>query len=249
MKNHLIHRLTLSLLLLAFTVGLHAEIIVLKTGAKIKGTVVFENEEVFIFRDSEGARFQYPRSEVAGVLPDEEPLEEQKVEEEDTSIRTSKKASILLELGGGPAFIPGDTIGGAFSVDLLFGSHHLGARHLFVGGGLGYHGLFLGAEKYNFLPIQLAVRMPLTEEKHAPVFGASVGYGVALSKSYLGGVYVGLDFGYRCRLNPKTAIALVAFGQFQQAYIPVTETIDGNEFTHKSGRNLVTAGLKLALYF
>ena len=248
MKNRLIHRLTLSLLFLALTVALHAEVIVLKTGAKIKGTVVFENEEVFIFRDSEGARYQYPRSEVAGVLPDEEPVEEQQVEEE-TSIRTSKKASILLELGGGPAFNPGDTLGGAFSVDLLFGSHHLGARHLFVGGGLGYHGLFLGGEKYNFLPIQLAVRMPLTEDKHAPVFGASLGYGVALSKLYLGGVYSGLDFGYRCRLNPKTAIALVAFGQFQQAFIPVTETIEGNEFTHRTGRSLVTAGLKLALYF
>ena len=97
--------------------------------------------------------------------------------------------------------------------------------------------------------IHEGVRMPLTEDKHAPVFGASLGYGVALSKLYLGGVYAGLDFGYRCRLNPKTAIALVAFGQFQQAFIPVTETIEGNEFTHRTGRSLVTAGLKLALYF
>lgn len=248
MKNQLKNRLILSILLLALAAGLDAETIVLKTGAKIKGTVLFENEEVFVFRDAEGARFQYPRSEVAGVLPDEEPVE-QKEEQEDESIRSSKKVSILLELGGGPAFIPGDTLGGAFSVDLLVGSHHLGNRHLFVGAGVGYHGLFLGAEKYNFLPIQVAVRMPFTEEKHAPVFGAAVGYGVALSKNYVGGLYAGLDFGYRCQLNPKTAIALVAFGQFQQAQLNVTEVVEGNEFVHKTGRSLVTTGLKLALYF
>lgn len=248
MKNQLKNRLILSLLLLALAAGMNAEIIVLKTGAKIKGTVIFENEEVFIFRDAEGARFQYPRSEVAGVLPDEEPAE-QVEEQEEEAIRSSKKVSILLELGGGPAFIPGDTLGGAFSVDLLVGSHHLGNRHLFVGAGVGYHGMFLGAEKYNFLPIQVAVRMPFTEEKHSPVFGASVGYGVALSKNYIGGLYAGLDFGYRCQLNPKTAIALVAFGQFQQAQVNVTEVVEGNEFVHRTGRNLVTTGLKLALYF
>jgi len=248
MKNHLIHRLFFSLLFLALAAGLHAEIIVLKTGAQIKGTVVFENEEVFIFRDAEGARFQYPRSEVSGVLPDEEPTD-QKEDQDDQKIRTAKKASILLEAGGGAAFSPNDTVGGGFSVDLLFGSHHIGSRHIFVGGGLGYHGLFLGAAKYNFLPIQAAVRLPLTEEKHAPVFGASLGYGIALSKEYLGGIYAGLDFGYRCQLNPKTAISVVAYGQFQQAYMPVTEIIDGNTFVHKSGRSLVTAGVKLALYF
>lgn len=248
MKNHLIHRLILSLFFLALAAGLHADIIVLKTGAKIRGTVVFENEEVFIFRDAEGARYQYPRSEVAGVLPDEEP-EQQQQQQQEESIRSSKKVSILLELGGGPAFVPGKQIGGAFSVDFLVGSHHLANRHLFVGAGLGYHGMFIGAEKYNFLPIQAAVRMPLTEEKHAPVFGASLGYGIALSKDYLGGVYAGLDFGYRCQLNPKTAIALVAFGQFQQALVPAEEVVDGNTFVNRTGRNLVTAGLKLALYF
>ena len=134
-------------------------------------------------------------------------------------------------------------------MDLLVGSHHIKNKHLFIGGGLGYHGLFIGAEKYNFLPVQVALRMPFTEAKHAPVFGASVGYGIALSKTYVGGLYAGVDLGYRCQLNPKTAVSIVAFTQFQQAQIPVTETIGSESFTHMSGRNLVMPGVKLALYF
>ena len=236
-------------LLVVLALCARAETIVLHTGARVRGTIVFQNEEVVIVRDAEGARFQYPRADIREIIADEVKQEQHEDIPAEEEITTKKKTSILLELGGGAAFIPTDTVGGAFSADLLVGTHHIGDRHLFVGAGLGYHGLFLGAEKYNFLPIQVAVRIPLTEEKHAPVFGVSLGYGVALSKNYLGGIYTDLDFGYRCQLNPKTVISIVAFGQFQQAQIKLTETVAGEPFVHSTGRYLVTTGLKMGLYF
>ncbi|MBQ2068042.1 MAG: hypothetical protein II457_03890 [Paludibacteraceae bacterium] len=231
----------------------HAETIVLRTGARVAGTIVFQNEEVIIVREAEsGARFQYPRADVEAVLSDEEANAaegENGAKDEEQEITTSKKASILLELAGGAAVNPGTAAGGAASADLLVGSHHIGDKHLFIGGGIGYHGMFLGAEKYSFLPIQVAVRMPFMETKHAPVFGFSAGYGVALSKNYLGGIYAGVDLGYRCQLNPKTAIALVAFAQFQQAKITTVTVIGEDSFEAKAGRNLVASGVKLCLYF
>lgn len=228
-----------------------AETLVLRTGARVQGSIVFLNEEVVIIRNAEGARFQYPREDVARIITDEEKDTVQTAQQaqEEEEIKTAKKASILLELAGGAAVKPGEAAGGGFSADLLVGSHHIKDTHLFVGGGLGYHGLFFGNERYNFLPIQLALRMPLIEAKHAPVVGAALGYGIALSKEYLGGIYAGLDFGYRCQINPRTAIALVAYAQFQQATVTNTITIDGNEFSQKAARNLITSGLKLALYF
>ena len=238
------------LIALCFALCAHAETLLLRTGARVKGTIIFQNEEVVIIRNDEGARFQYPRADVAEILAnDVEPeVQDTIVPEIAAEIDTPKKASIILELAGGAAVNPGEAAGGAASVDLLVGSHHIGARHLFIGGGLGYHGIFLGAEKYNFLPIQAAVRIPFMERKHAPVGGLSVGYGIALSKNYLGGLYAGIDFGYRCQLNPGSAIALVAYAQFQQASMEVTSVIDGISFTNTAGRNLVAAGLKLAIY-
>lgn len=233
-----------------------AETIVLRTGARVEGEIIFQNEEVVIVRDASGARFQYPKSDVEQILSAEEESKDEgisgledegKVEEEEIAV--SKKASILLELGGGAACVPGEAVGGGLGVDLLVGSHHIGSRHLFIGGGLGYHGMFVGPEKYNFLPIQAAFRMPLTEEKHAPVFGVALGYGIALSADYTGGLYAGMDFGYRCQLNEKTALALVAFAQFQQAKINVKEVVDDVVFYNKVGRYLVLPGLKFALYF
>lgn len=243
MKKHI-----LLILLCVAALCAHAETIVLRTGARVTGKIVFQNEEVVIIRDAEGARFQYTRADVEQILA-EDVVEEEAPVEEEPEITTSKKVSILLEVSGGAAVIPQNAVGGAVSADLLVGSHHIGDRHVFVGAGLGYHGLFLGAEKYNFLPIQVAVRMPFIEQKHAPVFGASLGYGIALSKNYLGGLYAGIDFGYRCQLNSKSAIAVVAFAQFQQATVNVVEEIEGVPFTNHVGRSIVATGLKVALYF
>lgn len=242
--------LSIVALLSIFLLCAQAETIVLRTGARVKGTILMQNEEVLIVRDTEGARFQFPRADVAEIVAGDAPVAEETAQTgEEPEIRTAKKVSALLEISGGAALRPNEAAGGGVGADLIIGTHHIGSRHIFIGGGLGYHGVFLGAEKYNFLPVQAALRLPLVEGKHAPVFGVSLGYGVALSKNYAGGLYTGMDFGYRCQLNPKTAVAVVAFARFQQAKVDVVEVIDGMEFVNRTGRNLVTPGLKLALYF
>ena len=251
-------KIALIICFLAAVLCAHAQTIVLRTGARVKGTILFENEEVVIVRTDEGARFQYPKTDVEAVLSDEEAVKAngEGANGEGTNdegiapeITTPKKASILVEVAGGAAIQPGEAVGGGASADLLVGSHHIGGRHVFVGGGVGYHGIFLGALKYNFLPIQAAVRMPLTEDKHAPMFGVSVGYGIALSKEYLGGLYACADFGYRCQITPKSAIGVVAFAQFQQAMMPVTAELERVAYKQTAGRSLVTTGMKLAFYF
>ena len=240
----------LSILILLCTAFLyaHAETIILRTGARVKGTIVFQNEEVVVFRNAEGARFQYLRSDIEDILA-VDPEGEEEVQAQEEQIETSKKVSISLELFGGAACIPNDATGGAAGVDLLIGSHHIGDRHIFIGGGLGYRGMFFADEKYNFLPIQVALRMPFIEAKHAPFFGIALGYGIALSKEYLGGLYAGIDFGYRYQINEKSALALTVFAQFQQAKIDVIEMTNDQEFVNTTYRNIITPGVKFAIYF
>ena len=247
------NRLSILLLLLTLALCAHAETILLRTGARVKGTIVFQNEEVVIVRDANGARFQYPRADVEDILSDDavQPEEQAAETAEEEEIKITKKVSALLEISGGSAYVPGVPAGASMGVDLIVGSHHIGSRHIFIGGGLGYHGMFMPGEtkQYNFLPVQVALRMPLLEQKHAPAFGVALGYGVALSKNYLGGIYTGLDFGYRCQINKKTAIGAMFFAQFQQAKLKVMETIEDVEFVNETGRNFITYGAKFTLYF
>ncbi len=239
---------TIALILLCALCA-HAETLILRTGARVKGEILFQNEEVVVLRNAEGARFQYPRAEIQEILTVDPVEEEVVVEEQKDEIKTAKKVSVSLELGGGVACIPNSAVGGGFSVDFLVGSHHIGQRHLFLGAGLGYHGMFIGAEKYNFLPVQVALRLPLIEQKHAPVFGMALGYGIALSKTYKGGLYASIDFGYRYQINEKSALAVVASAQFQQAKIAATEIVEGNTFTNYTGSYLVSPELKLVFMF
>lgn len=228
----------------------HAETIILRTGARLIGTIIMQNDDVVIIRNAEGARFQYPRADVQEILKEDVPAVDEKTQEsEEQESSTTKRVSVILEIGGGAAINPNEATGGAVSADLIIGSHHIGERHIFIGGGLGYHGLFFKGEKLNFLPIQATLRMPFIEATHAPVFGVALGYGIALSKDYTGGLYAGIEFGYRYQINAKTALAVVTFAQFQQAKVNVVETIDGIEFTNKTGRNFLTPGIKLSLYF
>jgi hypothetical protein len=238
----------LVLLCVAFAYA-HAETIILRTGARMVGTILVQNDDVVIIRNTEGARFQYPRADVQEILAEDVPEIVEEEEEPEQEVITSKRVSALLEISGGAAINPNDAAGGGVGVDLIIGSHHIGSRHILIGGGLGYHGLFFKGEKLHFLPIQAALRMPFIEATHAPVFGIALGYGIAMSKNYTGGLYAGIDFGYRYQINAKSALAVVVFAQFQQAKVNVVETVEGVEFINKTGRNFVTPGVKLALYF
>jgi hypothetical protein len=121
MKKHFLY-IVFCLLFFSYA---HAETIILRTGARVKGTIIFQNEEVVVVRDESGARFQYLRADVEQILSDEDAAAAQPeptVVTEEPEITVSKKASILLELAGGAAVIPGDASGFAASADLLVGS-------------------------------------------------------------------------------------------------------------------------------
>lgn len=245
--------LSILCLLLLASVAMLAEVVTLKNGTQVRGTIVLQNDEVVILRDASGARYQYPRAEVESIAEEAATVVEQ-VEQKTVGEGHKKKASILLEVGVGASILPGDKkTGVAYSADLLVGSHNLADRRIFVGGGLGYHGDAMDSTSYNFLPIQAALRMPFVVGKHAPIFGMSLGYGVALSKQYVGGVYAQALLGYRYEINSKTALALSADVSFQQARMTVTETPDNATptatYTNQAGRSIVRAGLKFSLFF
>ena len=114
---------------------------------------------------------------------------------------------------------------------------------------MGYAGEFCGGQKYAFLPIQLVARIPLLQQKHAPMVGLSLGYGVALSKDYQGGLYAGANIGYCYRLSAKSSLYIAADVQWQQAKIEVKETIEDTSFTNHTGRSILHAGVRLGLFF
>lgn len=247
------------LFMLCVALAAQAELVTLKNGTQIRGTIVVQNDEVVIVREASGARYQYPRAEVLSIAEEKETVQEKEEEVKTVGLGHQKKASIALEAGVGASVFPNDGKAGvAYSVDLLVGSHNLADKRIFVGGGVGYHGDWLGGQpkefnSYSFLPVQAVLRMPLIVQKHAPMFGVSLGYGIALSKQYVGGLYADVLFGYRYEINSKTSLGVCANLSFQQARVTVQETpletLPKAVYTNQAGRSILRAGLKMSLFF
>ena len=262
-------------------IAVQADVVVLPSGKEIQGTILVQNEEVVIIKTTSGSRFQYPADEVktirkensdrqggAGQSPS--PREGKTIDDKQASPSSVKKASVAIELAGGAATKPnnGNTYGN-LSAHLLVGSHNLLHRGIFLGGSVGYLGaLYTTTEivpttttpivkktttAYSFLPIAIAARIPLLPHKHAPMIGMHLGYGIALSKDYQGGLNAGLNIGYCYRISDRQRLYIAADCQFQQAFINTIEHITDPEqqthyYTHHAGQCFLHYGIRLGIY-
>lgn len=273
-------RLILSLLMLC-AIAAQADVVVLQSGKEIQGTILVQNEEVVIIKTTSGSRFQYPANEVktirkensdrqGGADQSTSPQEGKTIDDKQASLSSVKKASVAIELAGGAATKPNDgNTYGNLSAHLLVGSHNLLHRGIFLGGSVGYLGALYTTTQtivttttpivkktttaYSFLPIAIAARIPLLQDKHAPMIGMQLGYGVALSKDYQGGLNAGLNLGYCYRISERQRLYVAADCQLQQAFINTTEYITDNEgqkhdYTHHAGQCFIQYGVRLGIY-
>ena len=231
--------------------SIRAEVITLRTGQTVRGVIMMQNDDVVIIKDQNGSRFQYMMTDVASVSA-EEKTEAQKVEE--VKKVGVKKVALSLELAAGGFAVPHYGNGGSLTADLLVGSHNLADKRIFLGGGIGYHG-YIGKETYSFIPLMVAVRVPLMDGRHSPQLGAAVGYGFAVSKNASHGLYAGMDAGYRYQAKKKSAVYVGLFVRFQQTKLNLTETFTdaagqkAEYTTRNAGSNIIGYGAKFAVYF
>lgn len=251
MIRHLLKSL-LPLCVLLLGLPVQAEVLVLKSGAMVEGTILFRNDEAVVIRDASGARFQYLMSDVESILA-EMPVKEDAAEVQ--AEEKKKKVSVVLTAGGGATFLVGHASGGAMHADLMIGSADLFGRRIFLGGAFGYRGMFfaedntIGLNKsYTFLPIQVRGEIPLTQTKHAPLLGVGVGYGIGVDKKVKGGLFVAGQLAWRCELKNRRAFTLGVYSEVQNASLSVTEIIDGKAYTDSNTRTFATVGAKVGIW-
>lgn len=243
----------LTVFLAAFCVA-DASVITLRNGQTVQGEVVIQNDEVVIVKNASGARFQYPASEVVSVTETEGASQASEEKESGKPKSQGRKVTLMVDLTGGGAFVPQDKAGGHIGGEFMIGSRHIGSKSIFIGGGIGVHGLFLGDKSYTFLPIQAAINVPFIEGKHSPFVGAAVGYGFGVSRGTVGGIFTAAQVGYKYEINNRSALLLSLRAQFQQATVEAVETIaseDGVEvgYVGKAGRSFVTFGVSAGITF
>lgn len=230
---------------------LSAEVIVMKSGKRYSGEIVFQNEEVVIIRDATGTRFQCPMQDVRSIGGEPaEPTEMvTKIANSDIQIPV-KHVALSIEATGGAVTIPREQWGGLVSADFIIGSRRIANKSILLGGAVGYMGSFFSDKTYSFIPIRFVARIPIMEAVHAPQVGFSIGYGIAAHKEYKGGLHAGIDVCYRYRMSEKSALLLGVNFLFQQASIAGSETIENETYsTDLVGKGFVGIGAKVGILF
>ncbi len=215
--------------------------ITLRTAEVVVGTIIFQNDDVVVLKDVNGNRFQYPTTEIVKM---EEINEAPK--EEAPKKHATKKVGIMFQAMGG-AVCDAQTWGTAAGGQVMIGANNLLQKRIFLGGGVGYHALIMDEDSYSLLPIQIYTTLPLMQTKHAPFLGLGLGYAVALSSAYKGGLYAGVDLGWRMQISEQTALFVGATATFQQLATAYKETIEDKIYTHQTTHTPCAMALKVAI--
>lgn len=229
----------------AFALTIAADVqITLFSGQTISGNILFENEEVIVIKDADGVRYQYLKTEIMNVETDAPITESPK-----QPVAETKKVTAILQLSGGGTLMPDMQWGSRFAGDLRVGACNVTGKHIFLGGGIGYHAYVTQETTYSFIPLQLNMDIPFVQGKHAPYAGLALGYGFAVTQSLKGGLYTGIDIGWRYAISLKTTLLLSMSAAFQQCTLDIIETIDETPYTKTTTQGLCTIGAKLAFSF
>ena len=242
---HIKRHLILLLLIVVCRGYLSAEVAVnLSSGQTIVGDILFENEEVVVIRTGDGMRYQYPRQDILSIG-------EAEVQKEDTESRNTaeRKVGVGVQVVGGAAFLPQESVGGFVGTDLKIGACNLMQRHIFLGGSVGYRAFIVDGKHIGFIPLQVCAEIPFLLYRNAPYIGMGVGYGIAVNKSYKGGLFVNLEIGWRHQINPNSALTIACYSEYQQGIFTTSETINEEIYTQQSYLGLSTIGLKLGIRF
>lgn len=221
-----------------------AEVIVLRSGQRILGEIVLQNEEVVIVRGTNGMRHQYPMNEVSGISAEEEKLEEKKSEIEEKK----KTVAVRLQVMGGVLYVPQIGWGGQAGADLVMGANILEDK-LFVGGTIGYRAKAIEKNAYSFIPLQISISSVLGNKHNAPTVGLNMGYGFAANTRTQSGICAGAEVGWCLEINEDTRLSLGLNTEWQQAHTDVKQTIENKTYTNYMGVNFISFGAKVVIHF
>ena len=238
------HRILHILLLLILSCPIFAEVVTLRSGQTVRGEIVLQNDEVVIIRTNNGMRHQYPTSEVVSIRSNEV------IANQPTAAAPAvRPVNIALQVHGGVLFVPELGVGGQFGTDLMIGSHTIQGKRMFLGGSVGYRAKVIGSTTYSFIPLLAHIQYPLTEQKHAPLLGMSIGYGFAANKDNQGGICIGANFGGSYLINQQASMQYGIYAEWQQAQTDVVQYIDNIPYTNHMGCNFLAIGVKFAVLF
>lgn len=215
--------------------------ITMNTGKAIDGIIKLENDDVILLVNDKGERYQLQKSSIASIG---EPTDNEPVE---TSQDRGKPFGMTIQASAGGAWAANEKYTNV-DADLIMGHRLLLNGAMFLGAGVGYHGLLNKARKWHFLPLYVHMKYTfLPDRKNSPLVSASAGYAFCLTKDVKGGAFGDIALMFHHKIGTRGGINIGAY--FRTHGYRATDTVeqDGNVYTGKLSGAIFSVGGRLAI--
>lgn len=254
-----IHKLGLMFLFLfILSVSINAQTetvdkITLKTGEVFVGKIQLRNAELILIESLEGARFQFPNSEIKLIEKVDLSKSSPNTDNLDGESHPENKIIFGLAELSGAVFTAKNKLnaipGGQLS--LTFGAKLFEQKSIFTGVGIGVNSVLNSKEDevISFLPLFVTFKTNLNSNINTAYLLLRAGYSFALSDEMKGGLYSRLSAGWSHKLYENTTLLLGLHTDIQAFSGNLVETNQNGNYSYYGNSGLLNFGLNVGIEF
>jgi hypothetical protein len=225
------------------------ERVTLNNGTVYVGKITVHTESVVMLQTKDGARFQFPATDVKSI----EPLTETDLtSEKNTDVTKNSSADVGIMLSAGSSVFTKNTAfasAGALQVDIVLGAKNVDKQNLFIGLGAGYENIFAKPENVHILQIFGRVHKIFGTQRVAPFVSADLGYAIVADEGWSGGILARVSGGVSFKLSAQNNLFLGLNLSLQSSSTTLTENLNGVPYRYYGNVFLPKAGLLFGVIF
>ncbi|MDR2824223.1 MAG: hypothetical protein LBB41_03370 [Prevotellaceae bacterium] len=213
----------------------------IKNGGTFKGNIIMQTETMIILKTTDGARFQFPMSDIENVTAISQSLEPY-------SEAPISEFKILIDIDGGSYFKNRAFDGvGCFSGDIVLGVSTF--NQFYLGVGVGYESVFAKPENVNLLKIFFKMQKTFSSKTFSPYSSLDFGYSLISNENWRGGLFVKASGGVSVRVGNNNFLLLGLNLGIQGCIAPLTETRNGEIYIYSGSTFLPKFGVSAGIMF
>jgi hypothetical protein len=225
------------------------EQVTLNNGTVYVGKITMRNESVVMLQTKDGARFQFPATDVKSIetftaqaLPSPNNTDSIKNSSTDVGIMLSAGGSVFTK---NAAF----ATAGALQIDIALGAKNVANQNLFIGLGAGYENIFAKPENVNILQIFGRAHKTFGNQHIAPFVSADLGYAIVSNEGWSGGFLARVSGGASFKLSAQNSLFLGLNLSLQNSSTTLTEIRNGVSYQYYGNVFLPKIGLRFGVIF
>lgn len=227
-------------------------VITLKNGSVFTGEIIVETETTVIFKTDDGARFQFPRTDIESIKQQITEIHTDTVIPQNNKLADNQSEFGIMISTASDYFFKSKGIGGAASLgaDLTLGMKNVAGQNWFVGLGAGYENIFTSPQNISLLKIFFKTQKTFLDKKTvSPFVFLDFGYSLISNAGWDGGFFAKTNGGISIKAGQAVVFLLGLNIGVQGCSALLEQTQNGVTYNYHGTTFLPAIGFSAGIIF